>query len=386
MTATAVGAEVTPVDIVAAMTGNAARIERHAFRGWPFVTVGAAERPVCAVDPERRAQIVVEFPPPPVHGVVAITTVRTEVSAMRIVGEMAIHACLRGVLEALRLVATRTFGTCVGADQRETRQVMIEPDGLRPGDFAVAGIAGIAELSRVRVLVTMAAQALGLRARLTDRNCVTVVAAQSAMRADQPERRIGVVVETHLEPTAAVVTAPAILAVDPGVLVVVSMAGITVGRQFDLEYRRGMAGTAGAIRMPPGEGKPRLARVIEARIRPDPGIVTCAAVGAVQTVVRVVGAVTRVAIRRRICVNVVFVAGSTLRLPVPSRQRETGCHPVIETRCLPVDRIVTVTAGPAEPFGVRIIFGMTGITARRGFPVFRSDGMAVGAIRVQMRP
>ena len=69
---------------------------------------------------------------------------------------MAINAVTRRVAEDMRLVADQAFHFAVCAEKRESRQAVIEEHVVRPGDFAMAVLAPIAQRAAVRVILRMA--------------------------------------------------------------------------------------------------------------------------------------------------------------------------------------------------------------------------------------
>ena len=138
MTAAAVRAEAPVVRVVRAMAGDAAR--RHgAFVRGLAMAVPATEPFVRPGQTETGLPRVVELPEPPAVRVVAGAACRPERAAVHILAPVAVDALVGGLAIGAARMAVLAGDADVQPDQREARQVMVEPHRIAPSRFAVTG-------------------------------------------------------------------------------------------------------------------------------------------------------------------------------------------------------------------------------------------------------
>jgi len=152
----AVGAKLPVMDVVARVAIAAAAAQIHLdFKGLP-VTGVAADGAMRAVEQERSLCVVIKAPLRPVDRRMAHCAIIGESIVVRIVVCVTGAAVLRCVPEYLRLVAGRTIGVKMLAEQWEMRQVMIEKQVLLPRVLIVTICALCALGSGVRIVILVA--------------------------------------------------------------------------------------------------------------------------------------------------------------------------------------------------------------------------------------
>lgn len=132
MAAPAVVSEVAVVDVVGPMTIAAALAELGLPGERPPVAALAGHAGVRACERKAGLGVVLELPAQPVDGIVAARAIAGEPAFMLIVVCMAVDTVSRRSLKYPGLVAVVALGLGVPAEQRETRQVVIEKDVLDP--------------------------------------------------------------------------------------------------------------------------------------------------------------------------------------------------------------------------------------------------------------
>lgn len=125
---------------------------------------------------KMRLRIVVESPFRPVHRVVAERAVARKTTVMGIVIAMAVHAVRGCVRENTGLVTGIARGVRVRAEQRESRQAMIEKDLVGPRVLVVTIIARDALRSFVGIVFCVTRETVSLQCKLENRLDVTSIA------------------------------------------------------------------------------------------------------------------------------------------------------------------------------------------------------------------
>jgi hypothetical protein len=245
MTATAVQAKSHRVDIVAAVTTSTSRGECHRVRDRSVVASQAVQSLVSAVKREACLLVMIETPDEPVIRVVAHSAVGPEVPLVDVILAMAVNALVLRVLEAGVRMAALAGDGCVQAEQREGRQIVVEPYRLGPTDLAMTVLASFTEAPLVHVITPMTASALRFWSRRFDRAAVARGANQLAMCAVESEAAVASVIEAHAGPVRWRVARLTLGAVIARMYVVGTMTGDAVWLRRMLEGRVGMAGCTG---------------------------------------------------------------------------------------------------------------------------------------------
>lgn len=125
--------------------------------------------------------------------------------------------------------------------------------------------------------------------------------------------------------------------------------------------------------------------MIEEGLPPVTGIVTLAALAAIQPLVRVFGAVTVITRRRRLAEVIIPMAVGTGCAPVRPEQPVSGFCLVIERRPGPVFGRVAGLALTPEATVMLVFIGMAAVACRRRLAVAFVRHMTVGAFRIDVR-
>lgn len=200
MTAATIETELSVVYIVRPVAVAAAIPESfHSGQRLPMaaLTFRVAMR---AVERKIGTQIVIELPGEPVHRVVTVAACVRVATLMRIILAMAVDAVFRCIAEHVRLVAAFAVRFRMLAEQRETRQVVIEEYIVLPGGFVVAVVANDALLTVMGVVLGMAVVAGGLESHLENGLDVAVLAFDRGMGTEQGIVGVLVMVEEHVWP------------------------------------------------------------------------------------------------------------------------------------------------------------------------------------------
>ena len=139
--AAAVSSKFTVVDIVTGMAIAATAAERRLDVQRLPVAGLAADGAVRAVEAESGLCVVVKAPFRPVDGRMTQRAVLAKAAVMWLVFAVAGVAVFGGISKNLCFVTSRALGVRVLAEQRESRQVMIEENVLGPGFVIVAVVA-----------------------------------------------------------------------------------------------------------------------------------------------------------------------------------------------------------------------------------------------------
>jgi hypothetical protein len=166
----------------------------------------ARQLPVAAVQLKRCLRVVVEPPTLPAVRVVTQLAAQAQPPQVNVIVGVARHAIARRVLEPGRGVALLTGSDGVDAQQRKSRDVVLEEDIVRPCDLVVTLAAVRPLLSRVDVIVLMARATRGFQLELGYWTCVTAFALHIGMRSAQRKLSHHVVFESLVCPGSLAVT------------------------------------------------------------------------------------------------------------------------------------------------------------------------------------
>jgi len=144
----------------------------------------------------------------------------------------------------------------VKADQRKSRQVVVEFDFLTPSSLGVTASATLAQLPFVEIALLVTGDAFDRKLLFEQIASVALVASDFLMAA--PERKLCLVmVEVRLTPLRGCVAALALVAVAATMCIVCAMAGKARSRQILIAFTR-MAYGAFDVFVRAVERKPRL--------------------------------------------------------------------------------------------------------------------------------
>jgi len=132
-----------------------------------------------------------------------------------------------GIMKRCRCVTLLTGDIGMRADQGESRDVMIEHELRNPTRRNVAGFAALPDLTKVYIIVDMAAATRG-RQRLIKPTGVAALARQVVVTWRKLDTGLPLVVEAHGDPAENAVTAATIAAEATLVNVIAKMAGTTL--------------------------------------------------------------------------------------------------------------------------------------------------------------
>jgi hypothetical protein len=329
--------------------------------------VGTAER-------EIRLRVVIERPREPRRRIVASGTRVAEATLVDVVIDVAVDARIVGVVESTRRMAVVAHERVVAAEQREAREIVVEPHALGPRRLrvAVARAAALAELSRVRVVLGVAIEAERRRHRNRHRLDVAAGALDFGMSRVQREVRVLGMVESDVRPARHAMTIAADRAVDTVVRVVLAMAGDARTLDPGVDAATLVTGLAGQPGMAARERETAPDEVIERRVPPVGRRMTVLTLPPVQSRVIVVRGVAVEARRRRVLVLLIDVTAHAGDVRVSPRQSIFGGCLVIEMGFGPGRLDVAVRAFAAEVALVPIVVlvapgagGLGGVIVRR---------------------
>lgn len=165
-----------PLCAVTVVTGGSMASAVHVVRGMardairgqillkedPLVTAAALLPAMAAREPKSGVPIMIEAETDPALGRVALPTVCPKSPQVDVVQAMAGSTVGSGALEAIRRVTEATVDRPVLAFQRELGRVVVEAD-IHPAGVRVAARAVLAQGAGVRIVVAVAADAIGRR-------------------------------------------------------------------------------------------------------------------------------------------------------------------------------------------------------------------------------
>jgi len=296
---------------------------------------------------------------------------------------MALHAIRRGVAELSRCVAFLTGNGGVQPEQREFRELVIEPHIGLPRTLSVAPLAVLAFLTGMDVILAMARDARGVEFFFVRVHRVATLAARECMPPLQRERRVAIVIEANLAPGVRSVASATILAIATAMNVIGSVTGGAVARSgIGVEVALVAEDTA-RLGVPPVERKLRVSAMVEARRIPGRDGVATLAGRPESPSMNVVETVARATIRG--CRFVAFV-GVTQRASdvfVSTLERKVGLL-MVEASFAPACLGVAITARLTERSLVRIVVPVAGGAILRRIAVLLPDCVALSTIEHTM--
>lgn len=275
-------------------------------------------------------------------------------------------------------------GLIVRAEQRESRQAVIEKHVILPCTLVVTIVAYDPQGLVVRIIRRMTSEAPAFKRDIENRFDVARGALDRLVRAVQRVVRVDVVIEVDRRPLFITVTLGTFRTKMAIVRVIVEMTSCALRIQRVGKRIGAMAGVAGEIRMPAKKRKIRVAIMIEPGIEPSGGRVAVLALITAATVVYVVLGMAAETIVRGADKGLVFVAVQAGWLPVFADQGITG-RIVVEFHSGPVRGSVAVTTGIVKRVAVHVIVEMAVNTGQWRVPMFFRASMAGVAIRIGMR-
>jgi len=276
-----------------------------------------------------------------------------------IVGDMTVHALLRRIQERLALVAVLANHIGMQAQQRESGEIVIEPNILRPTTLIVTSLATFTELTLVHLIGFMATNASGCGQGDVGLDLMAISAEELAVRAIKRESGVLGVIEAHVQPFGRLMTASALRAVDALVAIVHLVTAVAVRLHGLFEFVALVTGLAHQNPMGPGEPEACSHKVIEKHFAPLGRGVAALAVLTIGAHVVVILQMTVNALVRCIDVLLVHVAVRTGHFHVtPGQEEFRGV--VIENGVRPGSLGVTITTNLAQIAHVLIVFHMAG--------------------------
>lgn len=243
---------------------------------------------------------------------------------MGVILTVASDAVVLGILENVRVVAGIALLLGMNAEQRESRQIVVEENIVRPGMFVVAVKAKSALGSLVGVVILMADQAILDKLDLED---WLDVARDTLGESVGPLQHIGsldTVIESDIYPLIIDVAGIAGGTEVSVVIVVFEVTGNAGDIQRVGERVVAVAGIAGELSMAAVERETRVPPMIEAGIGPAGRRMTVRAFLSTAAVMRIVRRMAGVAIRFCALELAVDVAGRTRSVNVFSGQWKFG--------------------------------------------------------------
>lgn len=162
MTTSAVGSKFAIVHVARAMAVTTASAGGLHFLQRVSVAIVAGDLNMSTRQRKIRLLVVIKQPLVPGNRVVAGITLFVEISAMRIVLNMAGNTGGIRLAKGLRFMAVDTFHLAMGTEQREWAKVVVEKQWVLPVDFRMAVLALHAQRLVMRVIIDMT----GLASRL----------------------------------------------------------------------------------------------------------------------------------------------------------------------------------------------------------------------------
>lgn len=232
-------------------------------------------------------------------------------------------------------MAARAKHACMLADQRKTRQRMVEPDLPSPCHRAMARRAVGAQPPSMCIILGMAGYTSHRDARRLRGRRVARSAFERPMRTRQRKARHFIMVEIGNVPIANCVTARAFGAILPMVRVILGMAGDTGCFRFWRRIIDTVAASAGRGCMLAQQRERGLA-MIKPCIGPRRRIVAIGARRAARSVMRVIARMATNARPRRIADGIIgAVTARARRCRMLPQQREIGIARMVEARRRP---------------------------------------------------
>lgn len=232
------------------------------------LVAGVAVEPlVGAIQREARLPRMIELPSLPAVRVVAPRTLGTEPALVKLVLMTSAAGCGR-ILEAGCAVTLLAGDGRVQPNQGKTRDIMVERDLLAPAGLLVALLAARAKLPLMRIVLAVAAGAIGRQLVTIEITRMARVAFDGRVFTAQRELGCFVVVEADRRPLRRGMTSFAFLAVASGVLVLLGMAA-NAGRGDVLVTLACMTGPACHRFVSTNQGEPSLVVIEGLRFAPS---------------------------------------------------------------------------------------------------------------------
>ena len=386
MTTLTVAAKVPSMDIVAAVTGITGLRSDDGLVHAPAVAIATAQSLVRTAQTEVRLSIVIEAPDTPAIGRVTEGAVPCQTPFVDVIGLVTIDALSSYAPVAAVEMAVLAGRRGMQAEQRETRQVVIETDPLTPTVTRVTAGTILAQASGMDVVRGMTGPTAGLEFLVDILALVTGDAMDPAVPPEQGIVGIAIMAKAYPFPGPLTMTVLALPAITSFVPVLAPMAGHAGGLEFLLVEPPVVAGRTGDACMTPAQGIVRVATVIERDLLPSPLVVTVSALWAELPAMAVVDRMTAPASPIDLGETAVGMTGPAARLVlVGLAQGEIGLV-MIEVRDLPPVRLaVAALAAPAELAGMDVLALVAGDTARWGVPLGLARPMAGATDHLAMR-
>lgn len=358
------------------MAGDAGISQLLRFRAGAMTGV-AGEIFMAALQREIRLCPMIEAPERPAVRVMTVGARGPQRPLVRIFRQVAIGAADTGIFIGGSHVTGFAWRADVQAQQRKAAHVMIKPHLVGPGRLTVTGGAGRAQLSLVRVGVTMTTGARGLQPDFLGVLLVAIGADRLLMAAAQRKLGILVVVEADGFPGDLAVAVAADGTVGSLMHVVCLVTIDAAARQLGALHGRRMAQRAHKRPMTAAQGKIGLG-VIEFGRLPGGGAVALIAVAAKDALVNVAESMAGNAGQRRFLVTRAGMAGAALNFCMRARQREFRLG-VIKGRLAPSFRGVAADAVLAQVPFVNVPVFMAIDASIRGIAELATGRMTSGA-------
>ena len=156
-------------------------------------------------------------------------TATLEDAIMIVILEVAVDTGIVSVQETLCRVAVIALNVCVLTQQRKADQVMIEERRVEPLRFVMAVRTLLSELTFMRIILKVTADAIRVGRRIKNRVDMAVLTSDGLMRILQREIGRQVMIKCWLCPVLARVTGPTVSAAVSIVVVVLQVATGTRG-------------------------------------------------------------------------------------------------------------------------------------------------------------
>jgi len=268
MAAPAVGAELPVVNVIGTVTIAATSAQPSHAGQVGAVAALARNGLVRALEREIGQHVMIEHPGRPVHGVVTGSAVVAESTFVRVVFQMAIDASLGCVAEDVGFMAVPAVDVGVRAEERESREIVVEKYIVLPRSLVVAIVAGDALFALVGIVCRVAIVAARIERYIENRLDVAVLAFNRLVGAAQGVVGVRGVVEVDLRPQDDTVAGFALVPEMTFVFVVFDMTADAGCVETVRERVVGVAIVARQLRMPAFKGEVGIPLVIETRIVP----------------------------------------------------------------------------------------------------------------------
>lgn len=166
MTCLAIVTEPTKMGIIASMARVAVVSNRVARTSLICVTGIACETDMSSRQWKARQDVMIELPRTPTRRVVAAVAFIAESTAMQVIIYVARTAVTVHIVKCSGRMTLLTSHVSVRADQGELCDVMVKPKLRNPARRNMTGLAAFSDLTKVHVIVGMAAAASSWQSRI----------------------------------------------------------------------------------------------------------------------------------------------------------------------------------------------------------------------------